>query len=268
MFKIGWLRIVNGLIYLFILAPLAVVIVSSFHPGEYLIFPPQGFSWRWYEHVLMSGRYTEPFWNSVKIAVVTTCFSLPVGTLAAFALAKYEFRFKNAVQALFMSPLVIPTLLFGIGLLIMFSALGVKMYFTRLVLAHIVLTIPYVIRTMLASFSQINRSIEEASIVLGASPARTFWLVTLPQAKSALAASAFISLVMSFDELVVALFLTGPGLNTLPMMIYSDIQFNLSPSIAAISSLVIVATLAIGALLIIFMQQRTRKSTDIEDPKP
>jgi len=254
----SWLGAVNTLLYIFILAPLVVVIIASFHPGEFLMFPPEGFSWRWYEHVLTSGRYAEPFRNSIAIAIVTTCISLPVGTIVAYALTRYDFRFKGAIQALFLSPLVVPTLLFGIGLLMFFSAMGVKMYFMRLVLAHIVLTVPYVVRTMIASFANMKRSIEEASIILGASPIKTFWLVTLPQVKSALAASAFISIVMSFDELVVALFLTGPGMNTLPMMIYSDIQFNLSPSLAAISSLIIVATLAIGLLLVLLTQRKKR----------
>jgi putative spermidine/putrescine transport system permease protein len=140
----------------------------------------------------------------------------------------------------------------------MFSAMGLKMYFTRLVLAHIVLTIPYVVRTMLASFAGVKRLTEEAAIVLGASPFKTFFLVTLPQVKSALAASAFLSIIMSFDELVVALFLTGPGMTTLPMIIYSDTQFNLSPSLAAISSLIITATVAIGFIMVAAMQRKKK----------
>jgi len=259
MFKsFSWLRVVNAFIYIFILAPLVVVVVASFHPGEFLVFPPEGFSWRWYEYVLTSGRYAEPFRNSITLALLTTCISLPLGTIIAYAIARYQFRLKGAVQSLFLSPLVVPTLLFGIGLLMIFSAMGVKMFFLRLLLAHIVLTVPYVVRTMLASFEGVNRTIEEASIILGASPIKTFFLVTLPQVKSALLASAFISVVMSFDELVVALFLTGPGMNTLPMMIYSDIQFNLSPSIAAISSLIIMATVALGLLLVAFTQRKKR----------
>lgn len=249
------LTVVNTLIYLFILAPLLVVIISSVTPGEYLVFPPKGFSFVWYERVLTGSRYAGPFWNSVKLAVVATCISLPVGTIIAYALKRFDFRFKGALQSLFLSPLVIPTLLFGIGMLMFFSYLGVKMYFLRLVAAHVVLTIPYVVRTMLAAFAGMKRSVEEASIILGASPVQTFWLVTLPQVKPALLASAFISLVMSFDELVIALFLTGPGMTTLPITIYSDIQFNLSPSLAAISSIIIIGTLVIGLLGVGAMQR-------------
>lgn len=253
------LGIVNVLIFGFIMLPLIVVMISSFNPGEYLVFPPKGFSLVWYERVLTEGRYAGPFWNSIWIAIVTTSISLPIGTAVAYAIQRFDFRFKNTLQALFLSPLVIPTLLFGIGLLMYFSYLGVKMYFLRLVLAHIVLTIPYVVRTMLAGFTGLQRAAEEAAIILGASPLKTFFLVTLPQVTPALMASAFISLVMSFDELVMALFLSGPGMNTLPMTIYSDIQFSLSPSLAAISSIIITATLAIGLLGIAIVQRRNKK---------
>ncbi|BCG61640.1 ABC transporter permease [Paenibacillus sp. URB8-2] len=256
--KFRLLNLVNGIIYLFIMAPLIVIIISSFNPGEYLVFPPKGFTFRWYEEVLTGGRYGKPFWTSLWLAILTTCVALPIGTMIAYALARFNFRFKNALQSLFLSPLVIPTLLFGIGLLIYFSSLGVKMYFMRLLLAHIVLVIPYVIRMMLAGFSRMERSVEEAAIILGASPVKTFFLVTLPLAKPALAASAFISLVMSFDELVIALFLTGPGVNTLPMTIYSDIQFNLSPSLAAVSSIIIVCTFLIGLLGAFVMKRNNR----------
>ncbi|ASA24721.1 ABC transporter permease [Paenibacillus donghaensis] len=253
------LTIVNTLIYLFIMAPLLVIVISSFNPGEYLVFPFQGFSLRWYEAVLTGGRYTEPFWTSIKLAIATTVVALPLGTMIAYAIQRFDFRFKSALQGLFLSPLVIPTLLFGIGLLIFFSYLGVRMFFLRLLLAHIVLIIPYVVRTMLAGFSQMERAVEEASIILGASPVKTFFLVTLPLARPALLASAFLSLVLSFDELVIALFLTGPGIHTLPMTIYSDIQFNLSPSLAAVSSIIIAGTILIG-LLGIAVMRRSQKT--------
>ncbi|WP_151737725.1 ABC transporter permease ['Paenibacillus yunnanensis' Narsing Rao et al. 2020] len=256
--KFPLLTAVNTLIYLFIMAPLLVIVISSFNPGEYLVFPPEGFSLKWYEAVLTGGKYTEPFWNSIKLAVATTAVALPVGTMAAYAIQRFEFRFKQALLSLFLSPLVIPTLLFGIGLLIFFSSLGVQMFFMRLLLAHIVLIVPYVIRTMLAGFSRMERSVEEASIVLGASPVRTFFLVTLPLARPSLLASAFLSLVLSFDELVIALFLTGPGITTLPMTIYSDIQFNLSPSLAAISSIIIAGTVLVGLIGILMTKRSGR----------
>ncbi|WP_141334936.1 ABC transporter permease [Paenibacillus sp. tmac-D7] len=256
--KFPLLRIINVLIYVFILCPLLVILISSFNPGEYLVFPPQGFSLVWYEKVLTGGRYGTPFWNSLWLALATTAIALPVGTMIAYTLQRFEFRGKSAIQALFLSPLVIPTLLFGIGLLIYFSYLGIKMYFLRLLLAHIVLIIPYVIRTMLAGFSRMERAVEEAAIILGASPVKTFFLVTLPLAKPALLASAFLSLVLSFDELVIALFLTGPGITLLPMTIYSDIQFNLSPSLAAISSIIIICTLLIGLLGVSVMGRNER----------
>lgn len=256
--KFSIVAMVNLLIYLFILAPLFVVILSSFNTAEYLVFPPQGFTLDWYKDVLAKGKYTEPFWNSISLALATTIIALPIGTMIAYAISRYEFKFKNALQSLFLSPLVVPTLLLGIGLLILFSNLGVGMVFTRLLLAHVVIVIPYVVRTMIAGFSGMNKSIEQAAIILGASPFKTFLLVTVPLARPALLASAFLSLVVSFDELIIALFLTGPGFNTLPMRIYSDVQFNLSTSLAAISSLIIIGTIIIG-LIAIFLMRTNKK---------
>jgi putative spermidine/putrescine transport system permease protein len=252
--KFSFVTFVNILIYIFILAPLLVVIISSFNPAEYLVFPPKGFTFDWYIEVLSEGEYTQPFWNSLSLALATTAIALPVGTMIAYAIQRYDFKFKNALQSFFLSPLVIPTLLLGIGLLILYSNLGVDMVFTRLLLAHVVIVIPYVVRTMIAGFSGMDKSIEQAAIILGASPVKTFFLVTLPLARPALLGSAFLSLVVSFDELIIALFLTGPGFNTLPMKIYSDVQFNLSTSLAAISSLIIIGTILIGLIAVFFMR--------------
>lgn len=255
-FKFSFIGLINGIIFLFILAPLLVVIISSFNTAEYLVFPPQGFTFDWYQLVLSSDQYTQPLINSLVLALLTMAIALPVGTAAAYAFVRYEFKMKNTLLNIFLSPLVVPTLLLGIGILILVSNLGVRLVFIRLLAGHVIIVIPYVIRTMIAGFSGMNRSIEDAAIVLGTSPFKTFFLVTLPLTKSALIASAFVSLVVSFDELIMALFLTGPGYNTLPMKIYSDVQFNLSTSLAAISSLIICATLLLGLLGIYFMTRK------------
>lgn len=246
--RFSLLTLVNLLIYLFIVAPLAVVVFTSFGESSYLVFPPKGFTFHWYIEVLTGGRYTKPFWNSIWIAATTTCLALPVGTLIALAFKKYQFRSKETMRSLFLSPLIVPTLLFGIGLLIFYTNLGVSDYFFRLVTAHVILTVPYVVRTMSAGFARLDASVEEASLILGASPWQTFRLVTIPLVRPALMASAFFAFIMSFDELVMALFLTGPGMVTLPMLIYSDIQFNMTPAIAAVSSIIILGTVLIGLI--------------------
>ncbi len=246
--RFSFLPIVNTLIYLFIIAPLVVVIITSFGASNYLVFPPKGFSLEWYSYVFTSGRYAGPFWNSIFIAVVSTIFSLLIGTLISLAFKKYQFPLKGFMSSLFLSPLLVPTLLFGIGLLIFYSNLGVQAHFTRLVIAHIILTVPYVIRTMGAGFARLDRSVEEAALILGATPLETFRLVTIPLVRPALMASAFFAFIMSFDELAVALFLSGPGMTTLPMLIYSDIQFNLNPAVAAVSTIIILGTFLIGLL--------------------
>lgn len=255
MIRFRFLNFINVFIYLFIIAPLVVVVISSFTNSEYLVFPPEGFSWKWYQDVLTNGRYVEPFWNSIELAVVTTLLSLIIGTLLAMVFTRYKFRGKGALQSLFLAPLVVPMLLLGIGLLMFYSKLGINATFLRLVLAHVVLTVPYVIRTMSSVFANLNRSVEEAASTLGATPWQTFYLVTLPMVQPALAASAFFSFILSFDELVLALFLTSPDFNTLPMLIYSDIQFNMTPAIAAISSIIILGTMCIGLVVLSLMRR-------------
>lgn len=248
-------QIFNFFIYLFLAAPLVIVILTSFSDSSYLVFPPKGFTLKWYEYVFTDGRYLSPFVNSMFVAVVATFFSLILGTMISISLQRYDFRFKSAIQSLFLSPLIVPTLLLGIALLIFFSQIGIKNPYVRLILAHIVLTIPYIVRTVSAGLTKLAPSVEEAAYVLGASPLKTIMLVTLPLIKPALIAGAFFSFIISFDELVVALFLTGPSMSTLPILIYSDIQFNLNPSISAVSSVLIIATVVLGLISMNFFDK-------------
>ncbi|MGM8213637.1 ABC transporter permease [Virgibacillus sp. W0430] len=211
---------------------------------------------KWYEYVITDGRYFEPFINSIIVAVVATAVSLIIGTMISIAVVRYNFKLKGAMNSLFISPLIVPSLLLGIGLLMLFSQFGVTNAYVRLILAHCVLTIPYVVRSVVASLGRLNPSVEEASRVLGASPLKTVFLVTLPLIKPALIAGGFFAFIISFDELVVALFLTSSSVTTLPLLIYSDIQFNLNPSISAVSSLLIIGTVLLGLIGMKFIDKK------------
>ncbi|MBD8006856.1 ABC transporter permease [Bacillus norwichensis] len=250
-------QILNILFYIFLAAPLLIVILTSFSDSSYLVFPPKGFTLSWYEHVFTDGRYLQPFINSLIVAIVSTGFALVLGIMISLAIKRYDFKFKGLISSLFLSPLIVPTLLLGIGLLILFSNLGVTNAYVRLILAHTVLTIPYVIRAVSAGLSKLNPSVEEASRVLGASPFLTTFLVTLPLIRPALISGAFFGFIISFDELVVALFLTSSNVVTLPILIYSDIQFNLDPSISAISSVLIIGTVILGLISMKFIDKKS-----------
>lgn len=253
---ITFFRIFNIFIFSFLFLPLIIVIATSFGSSAYLKFPPDGFSLKWYEQVVTDSRYLDPFLNSIFIAIVATFISLIIGTMVSIAVVRYKFKLRESINALFISPLIVPSLLIGIGLMILFSQFGVTDAYVRLIAAHCVITVPYVIRSVVASLGRINPSIEEASRVLGATPVKTIFLVTLPLIKPALIAGGFFAFIISFDELVVALFLTSSSVTTLPLLIYSDIQFNLNPSISAISSLLIIGTVLLGIIGMKFIDKK------------
>jgi len=229
----------------FMLLPLAVIVGASFTEGQFVSFPPEGFGFRWYKDVLTSEKYLRPALTSLTTAGLVTVFSVVIGAPAAIALARFRFPGSNAIGMLFLSPLVIPTILLGIGLLLFVSSLGVRPSLPVLVMGHLVITIPYVIRTVMAVLADADRFAEEAARTMGARWYERYWFVVLPQAWPGIAAGAFFAFNISFDEAVIALFLRSPQLVTLPIRIYGELEFSTSPSIAAVSSLMIFLTVGL-----------------------
>jgi len=237
------------IVAIFMLAPLAVVVVSSFSASEFLVFPPRGWSTRWYGEILGTRQYVDAAWFSLKLALVVTLLSLAIGAPAAIALARHKVAGGEALTGFFLSPLVIPTILLGIGLLMAFSRLAGGPNFWALVAGHVIVTLPYVVRTVAAVMARADRSVEEAARVMGAPWWRRYWHVVLPQARPGLAAGAFFAFNVSFDEAVVALFLRAPGVETLPLLIYSKLEFSPDPSVAAAATLMIAMTVVLMVAL-------------------
>jgi len=234
---------------LFMLMPLAIVIVSSISASEFLVFPPRGLSLRWYAEIAQSSDYLNAAWLSLRLALVVTVLSITLGAPAAIALARHSVRGGSLLTGLFLSPLVMPTILLGIGLLMMFSRYGSGASFAALVTGHVIVTLPYVVRTVAATLERADRQVEEAARVMGASWRQRYWHVILPQARPGLLASAFFVFNVSFDEAVVALFLRTPGTETLPLFIYGKLEFSPDPSVAAAASVMIAMTLALMFLV-------------------
>jgi putative spermidine/putrescine transport system permease protein len=230
---------------LFMLAPLAVVIASSFSASEFLVFPPRGFSWRWYQEILASSVWLRALWVSLALACVVTVISTALGAAAAIALSRPGAPFAAAATGLFLSPLMLPTILLGIGLLMMASRYANGPSFAVMALGHVVVTLPYVVRTVAAVMARVDPALEEAARVMGAPAWRRYWHVVLPQARPGIAAGAFFAFNVSFDEAVVALFLRAPGVETLPLLIYSKLEFSPDPSVAAAATLMIAMTVAV-----------------------
>lgn len=235
-------------VFAFLLAPLIVVLGASVSPASFLEFPPRGFTLKWFGDVLDNPVWQTTFWASIRVALVSMVIAAVVGIPCAVALARTDFRGKGLITGLVLSPLMVPSIVLAISLLIIYSRTGIGIPFWRLALVHGVLTAPYLIRTLTASLERLDPALEEAARNLGCRPFTAWIHVVLPTVRPALIASMFFAFIMSFDELVVALFLSGPQLTTLPMQIYGDIQYNLDPSIAAVSALLIVFTI-VGVFL-------------------
>lgn len=240
-----------AVILLFVLGPLIVVVGVSFTEGEYLAFPPQGFSLRWYEVILTSSVYVSAAWTSLKLAVLVTISATVIGTGSAIALHRGRLPAMPALSALFLSPLVLPSIIFALGLLTLWSSLVGPTSIYALWLGHTVIAVPYVIRTALAILSTSDKYLEEAARTMGAGPWKAILHVVIPQALPGIAAGAFFAFNISFDEAIVSLFLRSPEITTLPIQIYTQLEFSPDPSIAAASTLMIGLT-----ILLIFVIDR------------
>lgn len=236
-------------IALYMLVPILVVVASSLSSSEFLVFPPPGLSLRWYGEILNSPEYLTAGWTSLKLALVTVVVSLAIGTPAAIALTRFRFPGRAAIGSVFLSPLILPSLIFAIGLLMVFSRYGDGPSFAGLVIGHVVITLPYVIRTVSANLVDLDPNLDEAARVMGARWWQRYVLVILPQCRTGMAAGAFFVFNISFDDAVIALFMRAPGVETLPMRIYSTLEFSPNPSVAAVSAVMIGLTILLVLLL-------------------
>lgn len=227
-----------ALVVLFLLAPLVVVMAASLSAGGYLVFPPQGLSLRWYAEVLSDRRHQEALLTSLLIATLATAVAVPLGTAGALALSR-PFPGRSAAQLLFLSPLLFPTIVVAIGLLILASrALGGSSL-PVIIAGHVVLAIPFVVRPVAAVLAGVDPATGEAARVMGARPWQRYLLVTLPQCRAGIAAGALLAFLVSFDDAVLVLFLRTPAIDTLPLRIYSSLEFSPDPGVAAASTLLI-----------------------------
>ncbi len=238
---LAWVFVI--LTALLLLAPLVVVIGVSVSESQFIVFPPEGFTLRWYREALGSREYVEAFWLSLRLAALVTVSATIVGGAAAIALSRR--RQGGALETVFLSPLVIPTIIFAIGMLMLWSSLFGATSFLSLWIAHTVVTLPYVIRTTLAVLAESDPFLEEAARTMGATRLRRLWHVVLPQCRPGLIAGAFFAFNISFDEAVLSLFLRKPGLNTLPVQIYGQLEFSPDPTVAAVSTLMIALTVTL-----------------------
>ncbi|MER0043875.1 ABC transporter permease [Pseudomonas sp. MGal98] len=233
------LRLLCGLVLLFLVLPILVIVPLSFNSGTFLIYPMQGFSMRWYEDFFGSAGWMRALKNSMIIAPAATILAMILGTLAAIGLTRSDFRGKALVMSLLISPMVVPVVIVGVASYLFFAPLGLANGYLSLIVVHAVLGVPFVIITVSATLQGFNYNLVRAAASLGASPVTAFRRVTLPLIAPGVISGALFAFATSFDEVVVTLFLAGPEQVTLPRQMFSGIRENLSPTIAAAATLLI-----------------------------
>ncbi len=230
------------LVLLFLLLPIAIVFPLSLSSGSYLSFPPPGWSLRWYASFFDSRSWTGAAMISVQVAVPVTLLSVLLGTPAAIALQRGAFPGRRLVQALVLSPLIVPGIIVAIGTYFVYAGYGLVGHPLALVLGHTCLAVPFVVINVGSALQGIDRQLERAASSLGAAPLAAFRQVTLPLIAPGIAAGAVFAFITSFDELLIALFLSGTGAVTLPRRMFDEIRYDIDPTIAAVSSLLILLT--------------------------
>jgi putative spermidine/putrescine transport system permease protein len=238
----------SAIALVFLVAPTLIVLITSFTSSQSLKFPPDGLSLRWYAALLDADQMQRAAWNSLVVASWTTLIAVVFGTAAALAIARSRSPWLRAADTLFMSPLLLPALAFGFAALIFINKLGFTPNIPFLVLGHVIVCVPFVLRTTLASLSQLDPALLEASESLGAGRMMTFRRITLPLISSGVGAGAFLAFMASFDNVPVSLFLADERTEVLPIHLWQQIETNLDVRTAAASGLIVMATLVLMAL--------------------
>jgi len=232
----------------FLIAPTLVMLLTSFTASQSLRFPPAGLSLRWYAALLEADQMQAAAWNSLIVAFWTTLIAVALGTAAALGIFRSRSRWARTADVLFMSPLFLPALSFGFAALIFVNRLGFSPSIPFLVLGHVIVCVPFVLRTTIASLSQLEPTLLDASTSLGAGPWMTFRRVILPLIAPGIGAGAFLAFMASFDNVPVSLFLADERTEMLPIHLWQQIDTNLDVRTAAVSGLIVIATLALMML--------------------
>ncbi|MGY3454155.1 ABC transporter permease [Bradyrhizobium sp. USDA 4353] len=225
----------NIAVLIFLLAPIAIVIVFALNPTPFIQFPPVGVSLRWFEKFFASRDFMHALLFSLEVAAMTTVAATVLGASAALAIARGNLPGSRLIVATMLSPLMLPAILTGLALFQSYVLLDVGRPVWGLVAGHTLVTIPYVVRTTLAVLHHFDVRLEEAAQNLGASPTRTFFEVTLPLVKPGVMAGGIFAFIVSFDQFPVSLFLVAPGSETLPITLFNYLKFDLDGTIGAAS---------------------------------
>lgn len=260
---VSWgLRIVAGVIGVWLLAPIAIVIPLSFTDRSSFVFPPRGWSLRFYKNLFMDEAWRSALLTSLLLATVVALVSVTLGTLAAFALHRSRGRWTMVTEGLLFAPMILPTVVLAVALFNIYLRWHLVGTFIGFVIAHTVLALPFSIITVRAGLQSLNPDFEHAAGSLGARPIATFFLVTLPVLLPSILAGMAFSFMVSFDEVVVALFIQSPELQTMPVQMWTSIAAGTDPTIAAAASTTFVLTVLV-ILIWQYKPGRRRRGADV-----
>jgi len=251
-----WLYAVGTLVLLFLIVPSLIIVPMSFSGSTLLQFPPESWSLRWYEAYFQSVEWRDATIVSLKAAVLTTIVATPIGVAAAYALNSGALRFAGLINAVLTASLIIPVILIGIGTFFLYARLGLNNTMTGLVLAHTVQALPLVVLTVLSGFRSYDMNQERVARSLGAGRLAAFWQVTVPQIRFSIVSGALFAFITSFDEVVVSLFISGGETTTLTRRMFSALRDQIDPTIAAISTCLIVLSVVLLSAAQLFGRKR------------
>ncbi len=222
---------------LYLLAPLAIVVIISFSGAAFLQFPPPSLSLRWYENLFADSAWGDAFWVSVRMLVPTACLATVLGTAAAYALVRGHVPGARAINAILMMPILVPSIITAAGLYGIYRGLGLNGTLTGLIIGHTVLTMPYVVATVSSGLRSLDPRLEDAASTLGAPPVAVFRRVTLPLLMPSILSGFLFAAVACFDELIVSLFVSSARTRPISVQMWSNIRGDVDPTIAAIAAL-------------------------------
>ncbi|MGY4627138.1 ABC transporter permease [Bradyrhizobium sp. USDA 4486] len=247
-------RLFAAAVLLFLIAPILAIVPLSFNSAQFFTYPMPSLSLRWYQEFFFTNRWQGALLNSIFVASSVTLLSIVLGTLAALGLSRPNFPFRTAITGLLIFPMIVPLVITAVGMYFFFADVGLLNSFTGLILAHTTLATPFVVITVTATLKGFDHSLTRAAASLGATPVTAFCKVTLPLILPGINSGALFAFITSFDEVVVALFVAGPEQRTLPKVMFSGIREEISPTITAAATVLIL--IAVAMLLTIELLRR------------
>jgi putative spermidine/putrescine transport system permease protein len=255
-------------IVVFLIAPMIIVVIISFSSAPFLMFPPPGLSLQWYQKLFSLPVWADTLTTSVKIMIPSSLLATVLGTAAAIGLERGRFPGASMLTGFIMAPLVVPVIITAAALLATFRAWGLQGTLLGLILAHTMLSIPYVVFTVLAALQLVDDQLESAALTLGATRWRAFWRVTFPLIQPAVLSGLLFAMVLSFDEVIVSIFISAPTVRPVTVQMWSDVRGDIDPTIAAIGTLILVFSLAVLLVESVIRHQRPGTGAEIAREEP